>query len=297
MRWTEKGTLAAVVAAVVVGLAPQALAECPGGDSRFIGNIDGASTIQWNLDDPSADFSYFFVEAPTVNEGTFDFRANFLNLKEFGSTIDEAFSSGTDIGALGSGTNGCPASGQRIVALFTDRRGTTCISVVDAADVQWDFGKAAGGSRETSPITGGPVIPRSEFQVRVVGNSRAADGTANVTVSWGRPSCNTDASFELNVSGYDLYRLVLPHGTQPDSGQGAPERIMSGLTTNTTTVNLPGTPGADTYLLVGANLGTSGRASMSGASAPITTDPALAFPTGPGKGKGKGLEKAPGQNR
>jgi hypothetical protein len=296
-----------VAVALAVGYAPEAYAVCAAGDSRIIGNTDFGSTIQWNLQDPSADFAYYFVGSPTINEGTFGdpatFRNQFVDLQgpDFNSTLDESITTGIDIGDPGSGTNGCPPVGQvlRLVALFSDRRGTTCVSVQnDAGTVIWNFDRAAGGSDLFSPVLELPVLKRGTMDLRVIGNSRRADGGANVTVSWAPPACNTDAAFALGVTGYDILRLVLPHGTAPDSGQGTPELVMGGLTANSATVELNPTPGADSYIIVRANLENSGtRMASSSSSDPIITDPGIATPTGPAKGKGKGLEKAPGQNR
>jgi hypothetical protein len=136
--------------------------------------------------------------------------------------------------------------------------------------------------------------------LRVAGATRLANGTVDVSISWSAPSCNTDAPFNLTVASYDVFKLVLPRtatgSADPSNTPGTPERIATGLTGTSTTVNLPQTSGTDTFLIVGANLGTTGRAAMSATSSPIATDPTLAT-TGPGKGRGKGLTKAPGQTK
>jgi hypothetical protein len=300
-----KKVLAAVAVVLLAAVvAPAARADCDAGVSRLIGNLDSASSEQWNLKDPSADFAYFFVENPAINEGAFGepsaFRGLFFDLLDAGSTLDEAFLGVADIGTGGLSTAGCPSSGMRMLALMTDRRGTTCVSVVDHGDAQWNWDTAAGGSTLTSPLLGVPVLQRSTMGLRVAGATRLANGSVDVSISWSAPSCNMDAPFTLPVASYDVFKLVLARtatgSADPSNTQGTPERIATGLTGTSTTVNLPATTGTDTFLIVGANLGNSGRAAMSATSSPIATDPTLAT-AGPGKGRGKGLTKAPGQTK
>jgi len=302
MNWTKRVVVAVAVGFVAVSLAPQLKADCAPGDSRFAGSR-GVSSVQWDLKDAAADYAYFMVEAPTVNEGALGDPAVFKNiaadLRDFGSTLDEALVVGEsfDLGGAGLGTTGCPAEGQRGVFLFSDSHGTTCVSVVGRG-FYWDFDTANPNTTPSPGLGEGAfVLTRDASKVEIAGGRRNADETTSVDLSWRPPQCFTDAPFTVSVTSYNLLADVVQRtgGTSPSVAGASVIGTFPGTQTSAT-VTLPATPGADTFLFIGANLGNSGRGSISGASSAVVTDPNLAL-SGKSQGKGKGLIKAPGQNK
>jgi len=285
----------------VASITPQVKADCATGDSRFAGSR-GYSTVQWNLKDPTADYAYFMVEAPTTNEGALGdpavFRGLAADLQDFGSPLDEALVVGEsfDLGGAGLETAGCPVEGQRGVFLFSDSRGTTCVSVVGHG-FYWDFDTANPNTTPSPFLSDGAyVLTRFSMDLRVSDVLLNEDLSSTLRLTWTLPLCFTDAPFTLPITGYDIFALVVPSGGGPYS-QLAPTLILSVPPGETAALlTLAHTPGYETYLFVGANLDTSGRAVRSGASVRIITDPNLAIP-GKSRGRGKGLATAPGQNR
>ena len=141
----------------------------------------------------------------------------------------------------------------------------------------------------------------STLKPEVVGATASGD-TVIVNLTWDPPAVNVDARSTnvINlVGGYGIME-VRRTGTATETRTASDTDGSSTDTRATVTLlRAPAGSGAVANLHVLANLiGTTGAGpSVRGvASSDINLDPTLAT-SGPGKGRGKGLEKAPGQSR
>jgi len=316
MSWMTKGIRVVATAALAMLVIPAVqAANCPDGSFATIGSAAFMSTIEWNFNDPKADFSYYFVADPTVNEGRLGepdtFRGQFGYLCVDAGTceqLDESFASAINIAAnTALGTNNCPLvlTNRRAVFIFTDSKGSVFVSVDAGTSTDWDFDRAAANSPTISPAfavfgSEARVLTRSGVsRPRITSAVRNADDTATVALAWDPPQVWTDGPAVIGVGRYDILSQTVPNDALP-----SPDAPLSPVTdadldsTNTSgRVVLPPTPGMQTYLFVRSEFaGSNGRGGVSGASQNLITDPALAL-SGQGKGKGKGLTKAPGQNK
>jgi len=316
MNRIRNGVKMAVIGLMVALTATILRADnCPEGSFAIAGSAGFLSTIEWNPNDPRADLAYYFLEDPTVNEGGLGDPEVFRGLVSYlcldsgtCDQLDESFIASIHLSAnIALGTNNCPLTltDKRGVFIFTDSKGTAIVSV-DAIDATfWDFDRAVVNSPTLSPALAvfgleGRVLTRSDTLIpRITGEIVNADGTIQVALVWEAPQVWTDAPAVIAMERYDVLMQTVPAGSGPSpTAPLSPLADADGSTTNTAaTILLDPVAGTDAFLFVRAEFHNSlGRAALSGPSRRILLDPGLAVP-GKGRGKGKGLDTAPGQNR
>ncbi len=330
----KKALMGVAVLAVVAGLSAPAMAQCA--DSVLFGNRELLSAFPLNVDDPTASWATYMYQDPTINQGPVTFRDllasfNVADPVDFGDTRFEprtaAILFGDWAGAYGAGFDvlmrGCPldldatarggngngilddeslVSRAQEVFIFSDSKGTT-IFVTDSTR-----GNFFNLDEASADLLAARSTLKPEITLATLGSS------VSVNLQWQPPTVN----FTLNspaaqsiagqlVRGYQIferrYRTASATDTCPNenliSDASVPD--ADGISTDTrATVILTQEANVCSTLSVAANLGSSGTstgASVRGtASSAILLTPGLAT-SGPGKGKGKGLDKAPGQSR
>lgn len=221
MKRRERCSAAVAIALCAFYSAPHLIADCPSPDSRFIGNLGGQSTIQWDFDDPAAEMTYFFVEDPSINEGAIRDPHLLREVIAFplgGSLRETLFFA--DIGAGGLGTNGCPSAGMQGVFLFSDRRGTTCVAATGTISGEgeppgWNFDVAAIQSSLPSEFGFGTVLTSSPIPVRAHNACLLPGDELKVGIVWEAPPCFSDAPLpSLSVSHFTVYEIDPVSGTR-----------------------------------------------------------------------------------
>lgn len=265
-----------------------ALADCIG-SSVFFGNLTGATFFQLDLTDPAASWSAYMFERSTINSGTVPVSSVAFDL---GGGTAVAFSDwGGGIGLVGCplDLNAVPSDGTidndaaHQVSVFSDSRGSTVL-------VNGSIGNAF--DYDTTFLDGGQ-LPVSTVKPRVLNAVTGASITLDL--EWDPPQVLSDAlstslgaqlvgSFSLFLrSSAGMTELTDLDGSTRDNRARVTFEQSSGTGNVIVQVNLAGAGGAP-----------SGLSFRGVASTDILLTPGLATP---GRGKGKGLEKAPGQNR
>ena len=306
MTWMRKAMAVAAVLMVGLAIAPAVRATCnPPQPGQFVGNLGFASSVEWTSDDPLASFSYYFVGRPDVNEG--DYARVFRDFVTPAGP-DETLVLGLDLGGDTPTTGGCPTlvdptgTTARGVFIMGDSEGTVIVTTVGPG-LQWNWDFAAINTTRVGPVFQLPLLERSgSLNPRVLSSERMADDRAEVALSWAAPKIwSDDPTAVIGIAGYSIHQVTVLSGREANDPERSAPRLLQDQDLNpgdtSARVIMDPTPGQDSFLYVRADFDNSGgRGAMGGASARLMTDPALAVP-GHGQGKGKGLIKAPGQNR
>jgi len=308
-RILSLGLKASCAVLVAAGMLSQpAVADCPAGDvSLFFGNLGGGN-VRVNLGDPSAFVHTYIFENAAINQGTAARDTWVFDLGDGTAVVFGDWSGG-------SGFAGCPYTLEVVtlnrdvadenvhqVLVAGDKDGATL--VVAKAGTSIDFPRDI--NFDAASPTGGGTLPTTTLKPRVI--SARTGASVTVELAWDPPVINQDSGSTAVgaalIAGYGIIERRYSEPSDPVlcstgtlmSTAAVPDADGS-LIDNHALVVLAQAAGVCSTLSVQANLGVGGGTapapSFTGvASNPIRLTPGLAVP-----GKGKGLLKAPGQQK